>query len=96
MSAAVRIGIVAARRSCSPCQLRVRPGVAVTESMRKCRGPLRRTASADQVDAAQIVDGSAQPDSFEDHAGDAELSRNLSEIRLVKDAYEIEQMPRDG
>ena len=37
---------MATRRSCSPCQLRVRPGVAVTESMRKCRGPLRRTASA--------------------------------------------------
>jgi Xaa-Pro aminopeptidase len=47
----------------------------------------------DQVDAARLLDGDDQPD-VDDNVGDFELSRNLSELRLVKDAYEVEQMRR--
>ncbi|HEU4808873.1 MAG TPA: aminopeptidase P family protein [Homoserinimonas sp.] len=49
---------------------------------------------ADRIDANRLVASDVEATSFDDHAGDAELSRNLSELRLVKDAYEIEQMRR--
>jgi Xaa-Pro aminopeptidase len=47
----------------------------------------------DQVDAARLLTDDPQADTAA-HAGDDELNRNLSELRLVKDAYEIEQMRR--
>ena len=43
----------------------------------------------DQVDGRRLL--TAEADSIESD-GDAELARDLSELRLVKDAYEIEQM----
>jgi Xaa-Pro aminopeptidase len=46
----------------------------------------------EQVDGARLVADGDETASFDDHSGDAELSRHLSELRLVKDAYEIEQM----
>ena len=48
----------------------------------------------EQVDGERLIADDAATTPLDDHAGDAELSRNLSEIRLVKDAYEIEQMRR--
>jgi Xaa-Pro aminopeptidase len=50
----------------------------------------------ERVDGSRLVasDNDSDTREFDDHAGDAELSRNLSEIRLVKDVYEIEQMRR--
>ncbi|MHA6693027.1 aminopeptidase P family protein [Homoserinimonas sp. A520] len=48
----------------------------------------------EQVDSARLIASDRETTSFDDHAGDAELSRNLSELRLVKDTYEIEQMRR--
>ena len=47
-----------------------------------------------QVDAARLVASDIEAVSFEDHEGDAALARDLSELRLVKDSYEIEQMRR--
>src|SRR5690606_28904701 len=43
----------------------------------------------DQVDGRRLI--AAEADSVEAD-GDAELARDLSELRLVKDSYEIEQM----
>jgi Xaa-Pro aminopeptidase len=43
----------------------------------------------DQVDGRRLL--AAQTDGIE-HDGDAELARDLSELRLVKDSYEIAQM----
>jgi hypothetical protein len=45
-SAARRIGIVATFRIRTPCHERTRPGVAVTESIRKWRGPFSTTTVA--------------------------------------------------
>ena len=51
----------------------------------------------DQVDgrrllAANLEASDLEATDLEADGGDAELARNLSELRLVKDAYEIEQM----
>ncbi|MEX1077699.1 MAG: aminopeptidase P family protein [Homoserinimonas sp.] len=46
----------------------------------------------ERVDSTRLVASDVETISFDDNAGDAELSRNLSELRLVKDAYEIVQL----
>lgn len=46
----------------------------------------------DQVDGRRLLAVDLPPEADEDRSGDDTLSRDLSEIRLVKDAYEIEQM----
>jgi Xaa-Pro aminopeptidase len=49
-------------------------------------------AITDQVDALRLtLDENADP---EDHTADAELARELSEVRLVKDEYEVDQIRR--
>jgi Xaa-Pro aminopeptidase len=49
-------------------------------------------AITDQVDALRLtLDENADP---EDHTADDELARELSEVRLVKDEYEVDQIRR--
>ncbi|PWB97168.1 Xaa-Pro aminopeptidase [Salinibacterium hongtaonis] len=46
----------------------------------------------DQVDGRRLLAVDLPPEADEDRSGDDALAQDLSEIRLVKDAYEIEQM----
>jgi Xaa-Pro aminopeptidase len=46
----------------------------------------------DQVDGRRLLAANLEGSDLEANDGDAELARDLSELRLVKDAYEIEQM----
>jgi Xaa-Pro aminopeptidase len=51
-------------------------------------------AITERVDTARLVASDIEAARCGDHAGDAALLRDLSELRLVKDSYEIEQMRR--
>jgi Xaa-Pro aminopeptidase len=46
----------------------------------------------DQVDGRRLLAANLEASDLEANDGDAELARDLSELRLVKDAYEIGQM----
>lgn len=46
----------------------------------------------EEVDLHRLLATDLQPGDDEDRAGDDTLARDLSELRLVKDSYEVEQM----
>ncbi len=51
-------------------------------------------ALTDRLDALRMLAGATGDDTEVDPARDAELARDLSELRLVKDAWEVEELRR--
>lgn len=50
------------------------------------------SAVTERVDKRRLIASDLEVTIIETHDGDAELGRDVSELRLVKDAYEIDQM----